>query len=61
MNEDNNAINQRLESINDTLTKQEKHSIRIRDNVGLIWLTLIIYIVYLEFLKDKSPNYQYLN
>lgn len=61
MNEDNNAINQRLESINDTLTKQEKHSIRIRDNVGLICLTLIIYIVYLEFLKDKSPNYQYLN
>jgi len=51
MNEDNNAINQRLESINDTLTKQEKHSIRIRDNVGLICLTLIIYIVYLEFFK----------
>ena len=51
MNEDNNAINEQLDSINSNLTKLEKHSLRIRDNVGLIWLTLVVYIVYVEFFK----------
>ena len=37
MNEDNNNI--------------EKHLIRIRDNIGMIWLTLVVYIVYIEFFK----------
>ena len=36
MNEDNDAINEQLDSIDNNLTKLEKHSIRIRDNVGLI-------------------------
>jgi len=51
MNEDNNAVNQQLDSIDNNLTKLEKHSLRIRDNVGMIWLTFIVYIVYIEFFK----------
>ena len=51
MNEDKNAINGQLDSINNNLTKLEKHSLRIRDNVGMIWLTLVVYIVYVEFFK----------
>ena len=51
MNEDNNAINEQLDSINNNLTKLEKHSLRIRDNAGMIWLTLVVYIVYVEFFK----------
>ena len=51
MNEYNNAVNLQLDSVNSNLAKLEKHSLRIRDNVGLIWLTLVIYIVYVEFFK----------
>ena len=51
MNEYNNAVNLQLDSVNSNLTKLEKHSLRIRDNVGMIWLTLVVYIVYLEFFK----------
>ena len=51
MNEDKNAINEQLDSINNNLTKLEKHSLRIRDNAGMIWLTLVVYIVYVEFFK----------
>ena len=51
MNEDKNAINGQLDSINNNLTKLEKHSLRIRDNTGMIWLTLVLYIVYVEFFK----------
>ena len=49
MNKDNNAVNEQLDRINNNLIKLEKHSLRIRDNVDLIWLTLIVYIVYVEF------------
>ena len=48
MNEDKNAINGQLDSINNNLTKLEKHSLRIRDNTGMIWLTLVLYVVYVE-------------
>ena len=51
MNEYNNAVNLQLDSVNSNLTKLEEHSLRIRDNVGLIWLTLVVYIVYVEFFK----------
>jgi hypothetical protein len=51
MNDENNTINEQLYSINNSLTKLEKHSLRIRDNVGMIWLTFIVYIVYIEFFK----------
>jgi len=49
MNKDNNAVNDQLDRINNNLIKLEKHSLRTRDNVGLIWLTLVVYIVYVEF------------
>ncbi len=49
MNEDNNAIYEQLDSINSNLIKLEKHSLRIRDNAGLISLTMFVYIVYVEF------------
>ena len=51
MNDENNTINEQLDSIYNNLIKLNKHSLRIRDNVGLIWLTLAVYIVYLEFFK----------
>ena len=47
MNENNNVLNEQL----DILVKLEKHSLRTRDNIGMIWLTLIVYIVYIEFFK----------
>ena len=50
MDEENNYSEQ-LDNIDNNLTKLEKHSLRIRDNVGMIWLTLIVYIVYIEFFK----------
>ena len=51
MNGDNNAINEKLNSINSNLTKLEKHSLRIRDNVVCIWLTLVVYIVYIVYVE----------
>ena len=51
MNEYNNAVNLQLDSVNSNLTKLEKHSLRIRDNAGMIWLTLVVFIVYVEFFK----------
>jgi len=51
MNEDIKAINEQLDSINSNLATIEKHSLRIRDNVGLIWLILVVYIAYVEFFK----------
>ena len=50
MNEENN-YNELLNTIDNNLAKLEKHSLRIRDNVGMIWLILIVYIVYIEFFK----------
>ena len=47
MNENNNVLNEQL----DILVKLEQHALRTRDNVGMIWLTLIVYIVYIEFFK----------
>ena len=47
MNENNNVLNEQL----DILVNLEKHALRTRDNVGMIWLTLIVYIVYIEFFK----------
>ena len=37
MNEDNNVTEKQLKGI--------------RDNIGMIWLTLVVYIVYIEFIK----------
>ena len=38
-------------SINNSLEKLDKTSKKIIDQVGLIWLTIVGYIIYLEFFK----------
>jgi len=40
-----------LSSIDNNLEKLQKNSSRISDNMGLIWLILVGYIVYIEFFK----------
>ena len=50
MNDENHLI-QQINSINDNLEKLELNSNRNSDQVGLIWLTILGYIIYLEFIK----------
>ena len=42
---------EQLSSIDNNLEKLQKNSNRISDNMGLIWLILVGYIVYIEFFK----------
>jgi hypothetical protein len=48
---DENHLIQQINSINDNLEKLEGNSSRNSDQVGLIWLTILGYIIYLEFVK----------
>ena len=48
---DNNQLMDQLSSIDNNLEKIQKNSSRISDNMGLIWLILVGYIVYIEFFK----------
>ena len=48
---DNNQLMNQLSSIDNNLEKLQKNSNRISDNMGLIWLILVGYIVYIEFFK----------
>ena len=41
----------KVNNIDTNLEKLERSSIKNSDQVGLIWLTLLGYIIYLEFLK----------
>ena len=41
----------KVSSIDNNLEKLERSSIKNSDQVGLIWLTLLGYIIYLEFFK----------
>ena len=50
MNENNQLLDQ-MSSIGDSLEKLEQTSKKISDQVGLIWLTILGYIIYLEFFK----------
>ena len=50
MNENNQLLDQ-MSSIGDSLEKLEQNSKKISDQVGLIWLTILGYIIYLEFFK----------
>jgi hypothetical protein len=50
MNDENHLI-QQINSINDNLEKLELNSNRNSNQVGLIWLTILGYIIYLEFIK----------
>jgi len=51
MIDDENQIIQQINSIDDNLEKLERNSNRNSDQVGLIWLTILCYIIYLEFIK----------
>ena len=48
---DENHLIQQINSIDDNLEKLERNSYRNSDQVGLIWLTILGYIIYLEFIK----------
>ena len=48
---DENQIIQQINSIDDNLEKLERNSNINSDQVGLIWLTILGYIIYLEFIK----------
>jgi len=41
----------KVSSIENNLEKLERSSIKNSDQVGLIWLTILGYIIYLEFFK----------
>jgi hypothetical protein len=48
---DKDQLIDQLTSIDNNLEKLQKNSMRISDNMGLIWLILLGYIVYVEFFK----------
>ena len=48
---DENQLIQQINSIDVNLEKLERNSNRNSDQVGLIWLTILCYIIYLEFIK----------
>ncbi len=51
MTSDKDQLIDQLTSIDNNLEKLQKNSMRISDNMGLIWLILVGYIVYVEFFK----------
>jgi hypothetical protein len=51
MTDDKEQFIDQLNSIDNNLEKLQKNSLRISDNMGLIWLILLGYIVYIEFFK----------
>ena len=46
-----NGLIDKVSRIDNNLEKLEQISIKNNDQVGLIWLTLLGYIIYLEFFK----------
>ena len=46
-----NGLIDKVNSIDNNLEKLERSSIKNSDQVGLIWLTILGYIIYLEFFK----------
>ena len=46
-----NGLIDKVSSIDNNLEKLERSSIKNSDQVGLIWLTILGYIIYLEFFK----------
>ena len=51
MTNDNIKLLDQMSGIENSLEKLEKTSKKISDQVGLIWLTILGYIIYLEFFK----------
>ena len=54
MTNENNQLLDQMRSIDSNLVKLEKNSNKNSDQVGLIWLTLICYILYFEFLNNNK-------
>ena len=51
MTNENIKLLDEMSSIDHSLEKIEQTSKKISDQVGLIWLTILGYIIYLEFFK----------
>ena len=51
MANENNQLLDQMSSIDYSLEKLKQNSKKISDQVGLIWLTIVGYIIYLEFFK----------
>ena len=51
MTNENIKLLDQMSSIDDSLEKLEQNSKNNNDQVGLIWLTIVGYIIYLEFFK----------
>ena len=51
MTNENNQLLDQMSSIDDSLEKLKQNSKKISDQVGLIWLTILGYIIYFEFFK----------
>jgi hypothetical protein len=51
MTNENYKLLNHVDSINDNLNKIEQSSKRNTNNVGVIWLTLLSYIICIEFFK----------
>ena len=51
MTNENIKLLDEMSSIDHSLEKIEQNSKKISDQVGLIWLTILGYIIYLEFFK----------
>ena len=51
MTNDNNQLLDKVSFIDHSLEKIDQNSKKISDQVGLIWLTILGYIIYLEFFK----------
>ena len=51
MTNENIKLLDQMNSIDDSLEKLKQNSKKISDQVGLIWLTIVGYIIYLEFFK----------
>ena len=51
MTNENIKLLDEMSSIDNSLEKIEQNSKKISDQVGLIWLIILGYIIYLEFFK----------
>ena len=51
MMNDNNQLLDKVSFIDKSFEKIEQNSKKVNDQLGLIWLTILSYIIYLEFFK----------
>ncbi len=51
MTNDNIKLLDQMSGIENSLEKLEKTSKKISDQIGLVWLIIVGYVIYLEFFK----------